>query len=214
MARSEYSHLRGIAQRRIDRLVEAGLAPQGTRFPTVKELGSSKSAQQKALNAINRFLASGSTLGEARASGKRIGTVAGTPAVMTEKQLREQARRKKISETLKARYQIMKGLTEEQKTALKGARAIGLKLGVEEINIFLEYVEYRYSQNKDSSWYTVVDDFAALQKKKKTTRGNLLQDFDRFRKDREDLMNMFDDGTPGFSSRMFNEMWTNFINND
>ena len=212
MARSEYSHLRGIAQRRIDRLVAAGLAPQGTRFPTVKELGSSKSAQQKALNAINRFLASGSTLRETRASGKRIGTVAGTPAVMTEKQLREQARRKKISETLKARYQIMRGLTENQKSALKGARSIGLTLGTGEINTFLEYVEYRFSQNKDSSWYTVVDDFATLQEKKRTTRGTLLQDFDRFRRDREDLMNMYDNGTPGFSSRMMNQMWSDFIN--
>lgn len=212
MARSEYSHLRGIAQRRIDRLVAAGLAPQGTRFPTVKELGSSKSAQQKALNAINRFLASGSTLRETRQSGKRIGTVAGTPAVLTEKQLREQARREKISATLKERYKTLRNLSDSQRSALKGARSIGLNIPTSEINTFLEYVEYRYAQNKDSSWYTVVDDYATLQEKKKTSRGSLLQDFDRFRRDREDLMNMYDDGTPGFSSRMVNQMWTDFIN--
>lgn len=212
MARSEYSRLRGIAQRRIDRLVAAGLAPEGVRFPTVKELGSGKSAQQKALNAINRFLASGSTLRETRATGKRIGTVAGTPAVMTEKQMREQARREKISATLKERYKTLRNLSDSQRSALKGARSIGLNIPTGEINTFLEYVEYRYAQNKDSSWYTVVDDYATLQEKKKTSRGSLLQDFDRFRRDREDLMNMYDDGTPGFSSRMVNQMWSDFIN--
>jgi len=212
MARSEYSHLRGIAQRRIDRLVAAGLAPQGTRFPTVKELGSSKSAQQKALNAINRFLASGSTLKETRTSGKRIGTVAGTPAVLTEKQLREQARREKISATLKERYKTLRNLTDEQRTALKGAKSIGLNIPTEEINTFIEYVEYRYAQNKDSSWYTVVDDYALLQKKKKTSKGTLMQDFAKFRQDREDLLKKADDGRKGFSSHMFNKMWTDFIN--
>ena len=211
MARSEYSHLRGIAQRRIDRLISQGFAPQGTRFPTVAELGGNKNAISRALRDINIFLSSGSTLKEVRQTGKRVETFSGRPQVLTEKQIKEQIRRERISRTLKARAASIRELSEKQKGFLKGAASIGLHLKIDEINEFAEYVEYRFAQNKDASWYTIVDDYETLREKKKTGRGALMQDFARYKTDRENLANEANNNSGGMSSQDIDRLWSDFV---
>ena len=210
MARSEYSYLRGIAQRRIDRLIAQGLAPAGLRFPAVKELGS-PAAQTKALASIKSFLASGSTLREARRGGLRAYDYKGTPHVINERQYKEQQRREKISRALKERNAVIRALTSDQRSALKGARSVGLNIKTNEIMAFLEYVEYRYSQNKDTSWYTIVDDFQTAQERKKTQKGSLVKDFAQYKSDRQALRESRSNAG-GRSSAEINEMWADFVN--
>lgn len=172
MARSEYSRLRGIAERRLDRLESAGLNFGNFKFPKVGEL-KTKKAREQALASVQEFLAGGTKLGEVR---------------------------KTVSK-----------LSEDQITMLKGAKGAGLSIMPNEYNAFIEYADYRLSQNKDSSWYTVVDDFEKIQKKGASS-GELMKDFARFKADREALLLSKKKHKKGaYSSRQIDKMWSDFI---
>lgn len=213
MARSEYSRLRGIAERRLDRLREQGLLAADFHFPTVKQL---QTAGQKrtALANLQEFLSGGTKLGEVRKAGGRVAPVGrGRAAVLSEEAIKQKEARERRNERRRALYaerkRIISELTRDQAAMLKGARSVGLTIKTAEINSFIEYVEYRFSQNKDSSWYTIADDYEKLQKAGKT-KGDLLGDFARFKADQQNLVDEAA-GVTGYDSGSFDRLWAEYI---
>ena len=65
MAASEYSRLRSIARKRIERLSAAGFAPN-IHIPTVKELKATGASMSRATESLKQFLSSGQTVKQAR----------------------------------------------------------------------------------------------------------------------------------------------------
>lgn len=213
MARSEYSRLRGIAERRLSRLESAGLVSGDFHFPKVSELKSAK-AREQALANLQDFLSGGTKLREVKESGGRVvAGRSGGPRVVSEEEARriEQRERRNAQARMRRaeRKQALAQLSKDQKAMLKGAKTAGLVIKTKDIDAFIEYAEYRLSQNKDSSWYTIVDDFEKIQKKKAGVR-DIVSDFARFKADRDDLLSAPPAG--GYSSMQIDSMWSDFIN--
>ena len=147
MARSEYSRLRGIAQKRLQRLTAKGLAPAGISFPKVSEL-KTKAAREKALSHIKNFISSGTTLTDVKKSKqkKQVILVNNSPVLLTEKAIKERERRERRNAKRRARYAVTKNLTKAQKALLKGAKTLGLNIPTDKIKSFIEYMEMRFSQ--------------------------------------------------------------------
>ena len=211
MARSEYSRLRSIAEKRIDRLSSHGLASPGISFPKVSQL---KSAAEKkaALNAVKSFLASGTTLREAAKNPeKRLVTENNMPAFLTEKQAKEAERRERRNAKRRERYAATKNLTTKQKGLLKGAAKLGLRIPTDKIQSFIEYMEYRFAQVRESQFYamaTYTEDYEAILKKS-PTKEDIIADFERYLADKENTTNMFDKST-GYSEEQLNSIWKDF----
>ena len=261
MARSEYTRLRDIAQKRLGRLISEGLAPVGLAFPKVKEL-KTESAKWQALASVQEFLASGSKLREIRGTGKTVapspvGVIVGTPEQIVKRQietssygrlrsmaqkrlerlqaqglaskklefpkakelrspaLKEYARRAVEefltgSSTIRERKKVFEGLTEDQKNMVKGAETLGIHLSAEEIPVYIEYMEYRFSQYSDSQHYLFGDyaeDFGKIKRKRGTQ--DILPDFAKFKAEYQALHTPTD--AKGYSAEEFQKMWTNFI---
>ena len=213
MARSEFSYLRGIAQKRLDRLQSAGLTSQAIRIPKASEL----SAKQKEsyVRQLKEFLSSGSTVKEARKTGNQFApSRKGIAKQQTAEQAKRAEQRARKTAKQRERRHIIAGLTETQKGWIKGARKIGLSIPTDNISAFIEYMEYRYAQNKDSQFYTVVDDFYSIQEVKKKNLNSITADFARYRAERQDIIDMMDRGEPGYSSYQFDKLWSNYIRDE
>lgn len=261
MARSEYTRLRDIAQKRLGRLISEGLAPAGLAFPKVKEL-KTESEKWQALASVQDFLASGTKLREIRGTGKTVvpqesGFFVGTKAEVfglqhkdisysvlrakaqkrlkglqskdlaskklyfpTVKELdtpalKEKAREKVIqflslSKGIRERSKALERLTEDQLRMIKGAETLGIFLTDEEIPVFVEYMEYRFSQYDDSQHYLFGDyaeDFGKIKRKRGTA--DILKDFSRFKGAYMKLHEPTE--AKGYSAEEFQNMWTNFI---
>ena len=233
MARSEYSRLRSIAEKRIDRLSSHGLAASGISFPKVSQL---KTAAEKkaALQAVKTFLGSGTTLREAAKNPekKRLVTVNKMPAFLTEKQAKEAERRERRNARRRERYaqdkekrdarnarrreqyrrkKILEGLTDRQKALLKGAETLGLHIPTDRIKQFIEYMEYRFSQVSESALYLMdkyVEDYQKILQNSPTV-DDIRADFERFtaeRENNEDLFNTLD----ADDENAFHDLWSEY----
>lgn len=206
MARSEYTRLRDIAQKRLGRLQEAGLAPSGLSFPKLRELKTEK-AKERALAEVQSFIASGTKLRDIRGTGnviditpKGIGPVDRARAERNARQRAQRARRK----------EVLEGLTKEQRSMIKGAKKLGLSIKTADIPAFLEYMEYRFSQYTDSRFYLFSDyaeDFWKAKKSHKTA--DIVNDFARFMRERRPYTSML--AEHGYSGRVFQKIWNRFL---
>jgi len=205
MARSEYTRLRDIAQKRLGRLESAGLAVPGLAFPKMREL---KTAAEKAaaLRAVREFVQAPTKVKEVRQTGQRVmPTAKGIRAVDPVREARRQRQREQRAH----RREVLAGLTKNQRGFIKAARTLGMTINTENIPEFLEYMEYRYSQYSDSQNYLIdqyVRDYTALKKAK---RENIINDFARFRVDREALMEPV--GAEGYTAAQVQLMWNEYI---
>lgn len=232
MARSEYSRLRSIAEKRIDRLYSHGLASSGISFPKVSQL---KSAAEKAeaLNAVKSFLASGTTLREAAKNPeKRLVTVNKMPAFLTEKQAKEAERRERRNARRRERYaqdkekrdarnarrrekyrrdKILAGLTDRQKRILKGAETLGLHLPTDRIKQFIEYMEYRFSQVNESEFYLMdkyIEDYQKIMQNSPTV-GDIQSDFERFVSERDNNEDLFNN-LQSYDENTIHDLWSQY----
>lgn len=213
MARSEFSYLRGIAQKRLDRLQSAGLASPSIRIPKASELTSKQ--KESYVRQLKEFLSSGSTVKEARKTGNQFApSRKGIAKQQTAEQAKRAEQRARKTAKQRERRHIIAGLTETQKGWIKGARKIGLSIPTDNISAFIEYMEYRYAQNKDSQFYTVVDDFYSIQEVKKKNLNSITADFARYRAERQDVIDMMDRGEPGYSSYQFDKLWSSYIRDE
>lgn len=207
MARSEYTRLRDIAQKRLGRLAAEGLAPAGLAFPKLREM-KTEAERKRALADVQEFLASGTKLREIRESGKTVditpkGIVVDDPARL--------ARNARQRERRRERRAALQSLTKSQRSMIKGARALGVTINTPDIPSFIAYMEYRFSQYSDSRFYLMADYVEDFQKlRKKNSSDSIVSDFARFKTDYEQLHSPVD--VPGYSAAEFQNMWNEFIN--
>ena len=214
MARSEYSRLRSIAQRRIDRLQERGLASQGIRFPTVKEL-KSESQKEKAMADVLQFLGSCTNVKEARKENLYIekSPRGSAPKVLTPEERRQEEQRQKRRESRQRRKDALASLTKEQRSMVKIATALGLRLSNAQLPVYAEYMSYRLSQAGDSTRYLVArytEDFASIMKNKEHNLSDIVGDFQRFISDRNDLVSEFSNMSGSSEDRIMS-IWDKYI---
>ena len=206
MAKSEYTRLRDIAQKRLGRLEASGLAVPGLSFPKLREL-KTEAEKKAALKAVREFVQAPTKVKEVRGTGQIVTpTQKGIRPVNPEQEARRQRKRERRAQ----RRELLRGLTPNQRGLIKAARTLGMKINTENIPAFLEYMEYRFSQYSDSQYYLIdqyVSDFKALKKAK---RENVINDFARFRADREALMEPV--GAEGYTAAQVQLMWNEYIN--
>ena len=206
MARSEYTRLRDIAQKRLGRLISEGLAPAGLAFPKLREM-KTEAERFKALADVQEFLASGTKLREIRETGKAVGL---TPAGIVVDDPARLARNARQRERRRERREALQPLSKKQRGWIKGAHTLGVNISTADIPAFIAYMEYRFSQYSDEQFYLMDDyvkDFRRLRKK--NSPSSIVSDFARFKADYEQLHNPVD--AQGYSAAEFQKMWNAFI---
>lgn len=212
MARSEYSRLRGVAMKRLQRLEAAGLAVPGITLPKVADLKTARErrAATEKIQAIlqnPRFTVKG-----AREAGARIQPGrAGLPEALTKKQLQGRAKRERAKQR---RAEALQNLANNrQRGFIKGAKKVGINIPTRLIGVFVEYMEYRFSQIKESKFYafaTYAEDFEAAAKKDPQGVKNILEDFNRYQVERAEWIAELQAGG-GYTEERVEQLWSELI---
>lgn len=230
----EYSRLRSIARKRLERAFRAGLMPE-IKIPTVKEVRGSDNPEAF-LNAVKSILNDASTVREIR-TAKTAPKVSfpTAPAAPVQKETPEQkkARRNEQKRRSKAKRAVEKAAPTEaegRKRAgyLKALETLGNKwreagidvgnwLGVMSPGMskkFVEYIEYRFSQGDYSNKYTIdtfIRDFGELYSKGYSFE-DIQQDFSVFLKQMKAVEQRFKSTKKyGISSDNVMQMWRVFV---
>ena len=212
MARSEYSTLRGVAMKRLGRLESAGLTMPGIHIPKMSELKTARE-RSRALEGLKAFMASSSTtVRGAKSADLKIGPSArsGLPRTFTEKQAKGREKRERQKAT---RQQVLSRYNAKQRGFVKGAKTIGINIPTSQIPVFVEYMEYRFSQVQDSQFYvfaTYAEDFESAAKKDPKKVQDILNDFNRYKADRAMWMDEVS-ASGGYSEAEVMAMWDEYI---
>lgn len=211
MARSEFSSLRMAVMKRISRLEKAGLAQPGISIPMAKDIRGSRE-KASIISAMKGFLADKeTTVRGAKQSGKTIAPGRGKiPQAYTEKQLKGREKRERAK---RRREEELQKLTNKQRGFLKGAHTIGINIPTSQIPVFVEYMEYRFSQIQDSQFYvfaTYAEDFESASKKDPSGVKDILADYERYKSERSEWMDSVSE-FGGYSEESVLEMWADFI---
>ena len=180
----EYSRLRSIARKRLERSAAAGLMPL-IKLPTVKEVRASDNPEAY-MSAVKNILAAGSTVKEIRRSGS-------APAVQLPqlpkmpKQLSSEEKRARRNEQ-KRRSKAKRAVEKAAGTEAEGRKRVGYLKALETVAAkwrdagidvgnwlgvmspgmskkFVEYMEYRFAQGDYKNRYAVdtfIRDFGTL----------------------------------------------------
>lgn len=206
MARSEYTRLRDIAQKRLGRLEASGLAMSGLSFPKLREL-KTEAEKKSALKAVREFVQAPTKVKEVRQTGQKVLlTERGIRPVDPEREARLQRRR----DTARRRREVLRGLTTEQRSMIKGARKLGITIRTEDIPAFIEYMEYRFSQYSDSQFYLFADyseDYGKI--KKRHTVREIVNDFKLFQQSYMELHEK--KSVTSYSAQELQSMWSGLI---
>lgn len=181
----EYSRLRSIARKRIERAAAAGRG-ELIKLPTVKELRQTATNPEAFLSAIKNFLSDpASSLKASRATGERVQIQLPekklTPEEARKQRRREQKRRSKAKRAVEraagseqnARKKVgfLKALETMSEKWQKAGMEIGQQLGIlspKKAKQFVDYMEYRFSQGDYKNRYaidTFIRDFGELTRK-------------------------------------------------
>lgn len=222
MANSEYSRLRSIARKRIERLSEAGFAPK-IHIPTVKELKQSGGSIEKATASIKSFLASGQTVKQARVEN----STGGNFRFEFKKEGFEKPKRKELTEAQKehrrqqARIRRMMagawglyGKDERILSYAKGLKTMGISIPPSMLPAYADYIEQRLSQGENIARkyfiYQYAEDFQTLTKGMNYKPDKILTDFNQYASDQAILRTQANN-FHGTSSLDMNDMWDRFI---
>ena len=180
----EYSRLRSIARKRLERSAAAGLMPL-IKLPTVKEVRASDNPEAY-MSAVRNILAAGSTVKEIRRSGSapvvQLPQLPKMPKQLSseEKRIRrnEQKRRSKAKRAVekaagsesegRKRVGYLKALETVAAKWRDAGIDVGNWLGVMSPGMskkFVEYMEYRFAQGDYKNRYaidTFIRDFGTL----------------------------------------------------
>lgn len=210
MARSEYSRLRGIASKRLERLSAQGLTLPGINLPKASEL-KTPSQRSKAEQMLRSFIQN-TSLRSVKEQGLKVGPGRGGKIVtLTEKQIKGREKRERQQ---RKRQEILSQYTRKQQGFIKGAQKLGINISNTNIPYFIEYMETRFSQVIDSKFYVFADfaeDFdTAVHRDPKQAR-EIIADFERFQADRENLyLSMLENNSESLTeeySRIIREQW-------
>lgn len=232
----EYSRLRSIARKRIERAAKAGKA-EYVYIPTVKEVKASANPQQY-LNVVKDLLNTPGFGLKWLSADKTVSfpKVKIPPAPQIKKHLTESERkeRRKLQNKLsKTRARIRASETGEKAkrkaSFLKGLQTLVGKwqeagidaggwigsLAPKQLQAFADYIEYRFSQGDYSNKYVIdkfIMDFDEMVKKRFNLE-TIQSDFDVFLEHRKSLIaNRNEVNEHGLSAAEANQLWNKFIN--
>ena len=233
----EYSRLRSIARKRIERASAAGAVPY-VKIPTVKEIRASGNPEQY-LNAVKNFLNNpASSLSASRRQSVKMPEISFKPAAEPKKKppltpdakrarRNEQKRRSKAkravekssksSEESKKRVGYLKALETVSKKWKEAGIDAGNWLGVlspKKAKAFVDYMEYRFSQGDYNNKYTIdtfIRDFGEM-----VARGynfdDIKSDFGTFLDKQKQLKsNAKRTNKYGVSSDEIDSVWRKFV---
>ena len=230
----EYSRLRSIARKRLERAANAGLIEQ-VSIPTVKQVRASGNPELF-LRDVQAILNEGSTVREIRATGRK--PVINFPEMPKPKQVitpdEKRARRNEQKRRSKAKRAIEKaassaevgkrqvGYLKALETVSKKWREAGLDvgnwLGVMSPGMskkFVEYMEYRFSQGDYKNRYaidTFIRDFGTLVQKGYNFK-DIQSDFGNFLDKQKQLnRNKRRTNKYGIESDEVDSAWRKFVN--
>lgn len=211
-----YSELRSIARKRLERLSAAGYVNENVKFPSVKELKANKISLKKALNAVNEFLASNVTVTTIKKQPTTSTTVFKKSEYGVSTSTINRLKKQEYQQTYRQR---VKALTEDQRSLIKAARKLGLKIGPATVKPFEEYVKYRYAQGIGSVKYfmaNIVEDYMEVTKGRRKHPEEIISDYERFLADRQDLISSWEAIVKGEeptaqTSDEFNVSWLEYI---
>lgn len=217
---SEYSRLRAIAQKRLNRLSEAGVKSANIQLPTVKELQKEGIKAGQAVKDIQQFLSAPTTVKEFRKTpgdlfpsfkADRGRLYTGTIADIKKRESNRRYREKN--------KEVYEGLTKDQKKLLKAARKLGVNIPPSQAEAFEEYIQYRYAQGVGNLTYwisAVIEDFEDFRKRQAGHKAlEITNDFNRFVADRMVLQQTLEKIETGQEptarqSDIFNKAWSWF----
>ena len=233
---SEYSKLRSIARKRIERAAQAGQATY-TFIPTVAQIRKSGN-EYYFMQKVQEYLAGQPTLTQIRKGA--TGSTYEFPQLPEIKKLSAEEKRARRNEQ-KRRSKAKRAVEQEsirrgediakqhKKTGyLKALETVGKKFREKNIDIgfylntlspakakmFVDYMEYRFSQGDYQSIYkvdTFVRDFGELIKRQYKA-GDIVSDFETFLADQQLLKEKADNTNKyGLTSDEFDEAWTRFV---
>lgn len=235
----EYSRLRSIARKRIERMSAAGLMPH-VRIPTVKEIKASDDPAQF-MQQVKTFLETGATVTAVKSGKTKVPAVHFSPAPkipekprMSEEERR--ARKREQNRRSKAKRAVERAAGNEAQARrhasyLKSLESVVKKwreMGVDAGNwlgilspgkaqAFVEYLDYRFSQGDFTEQYvidTFIKDFATLAHKDYKL-SDIQKDFDAFLASRETLKDHERETNKyGVSSAEVSKLWKQFVNRD
>ena len=233
----EYSRLRSIARKRIERASKAGKA-EYTFIPTVAQVRASANPQQY-MNLVKEFLntpGSGLKWLDADKSISFPKIQFPPPPPVTKKTLsaeekkerrrlqnklsktRARIRQTEPAEKAKRKASFLKGL----QTLVNKWREVGIDagswlgtLGPKQLQAFADYVEYRFSQGDYSNKYVIdkfILDFDEMVKNK-FNLNTIQSDFDTFLEHRKTLLaNREETAEHGLTANEANQLWSKFVN--
>ena len=231
----EYSRLRSIARKRLERAFRAGLMPE-IKIPTVKEIRGSDNPEAF-LNAVKSILNDSSTVREIRTTKTppKI-SFPKTPAAPVqklspeEKRIRrnEQKRRSKAKRAVekasptaaegRKRAGYLKALETVSKKWREAGIDVGNWLGVMSPGMskkFVDYMEYRFSQGDYKNRYaidTFIRDFGTLVQKGYDFK-DIQKDFGAFLVKQKELgKNQRRTNKYGIASDEVDQAWRTFVN--
>ena len=183
----EYSRLRSIARKRLERSAAAGLMPL-IKLPTVKEARASDNPEAF-MAAVKNILAAGSTVTEIRRSGSapvvQLPQLPKMPKQLTSEEKRARRNEQKRRSKAKRAVELAAPTPEKARKRvgyLKALETLGEKWREHGVDIgnwlsvmspgmakqFVEYIEYRFSQGDYNSKYvidTFIKDFGEMRKR-------------------------------------------------
>ena len=236
----EYSRLRSIARKRIERAAAAGAAAP-VHIPTVKEVKASADPGQY-MAAVQRFLASpGSKLSNVRKDKEitftKFTPVPEPPATKRRSKYKSEAerlaRRREQKRRSKAKRAVEKAAANEQEarkkvgylkaleTVAENWKAAGVDIGnwlgvlsPAKAKLFTDYMEYRFSQGDYSSRYTIdtfIQDFGQMQRQGYSGK-DIEADFSDFLNKMKQLKkNMKKTNKNGFTIDELAQAWKMFV---
>lgn len=182
----EYTRLRDIAQKRIGRISEAGLAPR-IHIPTVKELKAQGVSAVEALKRITEFVSAPTT----KTAFKKQTPIERASIISTSQNAIKSEKRRAQKRAANREYRKrIKSLTPEEKSELKGAKTLGIKIPPRYAKAYEEYMKVRYEMDKDTFKYTklyATEEFASVIAKKDYDPNKLADDFRQYLNDRRSL---------------------------
>lgn len=192
----EYSRLRAIATKRLERLAEKEPGYANIHIPKVAELkGESPETIAKAIKNLETYVAKGASLSRRRESARQ----GITPGML-------RARKRVARE-----YERDEGATTYQ-GYMKGIAKLGINIPPSKVPAFIKYMDYRLAQGKAAFKYafaTFAEDFERIMNRKYSP-DDIIGDFESFTRDYQRTQKKAQ-RMQGWSSQKFKNAWERYL---
>lgn len=192
----EYTRLRDIASKRLERLAEKDPSYANIHIPKVAELkGESPETIAKAIKNLETYIAKGASLSRRRESASQ----GITPGMLRARQ--RVAREYERGEGGKTYQGYMKGIAK-----------LGINIQPSQVPSFIKYMDYRLAQGKSAFKYafaTIAEDFERIMNRKYKP-DDIISDFESFTRDYQRTQKKAQK-MEGWTSQKFKNAWDRYL---